>query len=91
MKSICCGIRLTDKVIFQFIVCYTTKPSKPPNAVDLAMDLLLSRPANTAENRPITNLITRISVNTTATSKKVKICTRRLLFCSNLCNVSRMI
>jgi len=25
-----------------------------PNAVDLAMDLLLSRPANTGENQPIT-------------------------------------
>jgi len=26
------------------------------NAVDLAMDLLLSRPANTGKNQPITNL-----------------------------------
>ena len=49
-----------DKVIFQFIVYYyEPSPSKLKanlNVVDLAMDLLLSRPTSTGENQPITNL-----------------------------------
>jgi len=42
---------LPDKVNFQFFVhCYepSNKHKATPNAVDLAMDLLLSRPANTS-------------------------------------------
>jgi len=73
---------LHDKVIFQFIVYYH-KPSPNKlkvthNAVDQAMDLLLSRPTNTGENHLITNLKPRMSANTTYTSKKTKICTKRL-------------
>jgi len=65
---------LHDKVIFQFILCYyEPSPNKlkaTPNDVDLAMDLLLSRPINTGENQPITNLKQRISSTTTFTTKK---------------------
>jgi len=43
-----------------------------PNAVDLAMDLLLSSQARTQENQPITNLTPRTFANTTVTGKKVK-------------------
>jgi len=43
------------------------------------MDLLLSWPTNTDDNQPITNLKPRISASTTVISKKIKICTRRLL------------
>jgi len=39
---------------------------------------------NTGENQRITNLKARIATNSAVTSKKVKICGRRLLFCSNL-------
>jgi len=42
--------------------------------LDLAMDLLLSRPENTGENQPITNLKPWISANTTGTSENIKIC-----------------
>jgi len=62
-----------------------------PNAVDLAMDLLTSWPANTGDNQPITNLKPKISTNITVTDKKVKMCTIRLLFCLNFCDVSGMI
>jgi len=86
---------LHDKVIFQFIVHYyelfPNKPKATPSAVDLAMDLLLSRPTNTAENQPITNLKPPLSANTTFTTKKTKICTRRLLFSSNFSDLHRMI
>jgi len=34
----------------------SNKLKATPNAVDLAMDLLLSRPENTGGNQPITNL-----------------------------------
>ena len=44
------------KVIFQFIVFYyESSPNKlkaTPNAVNLAIDLLLSRPENTGVNQP---------------------------------------
>jgi len=47
---------LPDKVIFQILIHnYEFSPNKlkaTPNAVDLAMDLLLSRPANTGVNQP---------------------------------------
>jgi len=46
-----------------------------PNAVDLAMDLLLHRPANTGENQLISNLKPQIFANNIVASKKVKICT----------------
>jgi len=49
---------------------YTTK--NPSNTVDLPMDLLSSRPGNKCENRPITNFKSRVSANTTVTSKKLK-------------------
>jgi len=69
-----------------------TKPQKKlkatPNAVDLAMDLLLS---NTEENQLITNLKPRSFANTTVTSIKVKDFIRRLLFCSNLYDARGMI
>jgi len=35
------------------------------NAVDLTMDLLLSRPANTSQKQPITHLKPLISANST--------------------------
>jgi len=67
---------LNDKVIFQFIVYYnepsTNKLKGTLNAVDQAMDLLLSRPTNTGENQLITNIKPQISVNTTFTIKKLK-------------------
>jgi len=67
---------LQDKVIFQFIVYYyepfPNKLKGTPNAVDRAMDLLLSRPKNTDENHLITTLKPRISANTTFTTKKLK-------------------
>jgi len=66
---------LHDKVIFQFIVYYEPSPNKlqgTPNAVDLAMDLLLSRPTNAGENHLITNLKPRISASATFTTKKTK-------------------
>ena len=73
---------LHHKVIFEFIIYYyEPSPNKlkgTPNAVDQAMDLLLSRPTNTGENHLIINLKPQISANTTYTSKKTKICTKRL-------------
>jgi len=48
---------LPDKVIFEFTVYYEVPPNKlkiTPNAVDLAMELYLPRPANTGENQLIT-------------------------------------
>ena len=67
---------LHDKVIFQFIVYYyEPSPNKleaTPNVVDVAMDLLLSRPTNTRGSQSITNLKRRISANTTFTTKKIK-------------------
>jgi len=69
---------LPDKVIFQFTMNAPQTSLKPPNAVDLAMYLLLSRLPNTGNNQPITSLKPRMSSNTTVTSEKVKICTRRL-------------
>jgi len=50
-----------------------------------------ARPEKTEENQPITNLKPRAFANTTVTSKKVKDFTRRLLFCSNLYDVSGII
>ena len=86
---------LHDKVIFQLIVYYY-EPSPnnlkaTPNAVDQAMDLLLSRLKNTGENQLIINLKPRISADTTFTTKKTRICSRRLFFCSNLSDLHRMI
>ena len=73
---------LYDEIIFKFIVyCYEPSLNKlkaTPNAVDQAMDLLLSRPTNIGENQLITNLKPRKSPNTTFTTKKTNICTRRL-------------
>jgi len=61
---------------------YTTNPPNKlqatHNAVDLTMDLLLSRPANTSEKQPIPNLKTWISANPTDTSEKLKFA---LFFC----------
>jgi len=75
---------LHHEVIFEFIIYYyEPSPNKlkgTPNAVDQAMDLLLSRPTNTGENHLIINLKPQISANTTYTSKKTKICTRRLFY-----------
>jgi len=85
---------LRDRIIFEFIVFYHEPPSKlksTPDIVDLVMDLIQSKPANTDENQPITNLKPRISANTTVTSKNVKICSRWLHFCSKVCDVSGMI
>ena len=74
-----------DKVIFQFILYYyepsPNKLKSTPDIVDLLMDLLLSRPTTTGENQTITNLKPPISVNTTFTTKKTKICTTRLFCC----------
>jgi len=50
-----------------------------------------ARPENTEENQPTTNLKPRTFANTTVTNKKVKVFTRRLLFCSKLYDVSGMI
>jgi len=65
---------LHDKVIFQSFVYYyessSNKLKGTPNAVDQAMDLLLTRPTNTGENHLVTNLKSRISANTTFTTKK---------------------
>jgi len=41
------------------------------------------RAENKDENQPITNLKPRTFANTSVTSRKVKVFTRRLLFCSN--------
>jgi len=43
-----------------------------------------ARPENTDENQPNTNFKLRTFAITTVTSKKVKVFTRKLLFCSNL-------
>jgi len=48
-------------------------------------------PENTEENQSITNLKPRTFANTTVTNKKVKDFAIRLLFSSNLCDVSGMI
>ena len=65
------------KPIFNVLLT-TMNPSNKlkatPNAVDLAMDLILFRSAETGEKQPITNLKPWISANTTGTSEKVKIC-----------------
>jgi len=52
-----------------------------PNVVDLTMDLLLSRSANTSQKQPITHLKLWISANPTDTSEKVKFA---LFFCSSI-------
>jgi len=63
-----------------------------PNAVDLAMDLLLSSQARKPRgNQPITNLKLRTFANTTVTKEKVEDFAIRLHFCSNLYDVSGMI
>ena len=71
-----------DEIIFKFIVYYyepsLNRLKATPNAVDQAMDLLLSRPTNISENQLITNLKPRKSANTTFTTKKTNICTSRL-------------
>jgi len=51
----------------------SNKLETTPTAVGRAMDLLLSRRANTGENQPVTNLKPRMAANTTGTSEKVKI------------------
>jgi len=52
----------------------TTNPLKlnyyTPNALDLMLDLLQSRPTNTGENQPITNFKPQIYANTTVNSNK---------------------
>jgi len=48
-------------------------------------------PGNTGENQRITNLKARIATNSAVTSKEVKICSRSLLFCSNLRDASGII
>jgi len=58
---------LYDKIIFQFTVYYKTPSNKvkaTSNAIDLAMDLLLHKLANTGENQLINNLKPRFSANT---------------------------
>jgi len=62
-----------------------------PNAVGLAMDLLLSRRANTGDDQPITKLNPWISASTTSTIENVKICTVFLFLCSNLWDLHGMI
>ena len=47
-----------------------------------------TRPENTDENQPITNLKPQTFANTTGTSKKAKVFTGTLLFCSNLYDVT---
>ena len=73
-----------------FLYCESSqnKLKATPNAVDLAMYLLMHRAANAGVNQPATNLKPRISAITNVNSENVKICTRRLLFCSNVCDVS---
>jgi len=61
-----------------------------PNAVDLTMDLFLSRIANTSEKQPITYLKPWISANPTDASEKVKICIVFLPFYSNLYDLREM-
>ena len=55
-------------MLFSNSLYAAAKPSKKvkchPDAVDLVMDLLQSRPANTGENEPITNFKPRISTGT---------------------------
>jgi len=66
---------LPDKVNFQFCAYYYESPKQPtshPKTVDLKMDLLLHRPANTSEKQPITHLKPWISANPTDTRKKLK-------------------
>ena len=88
---------LHDNVIFQFIVYYC-EPSQNKlkatyNSVNQAMDLLLSRPTNTGENQPKTKSADNREYQPTPhlPLKKLKICTRRLFFCSNLTDLHRMI
>jgi len=50
-----------------------------------------ARPEIAEEKQPITNLKPRTFTNITVTNKRVKVFTRRLLFCSNLYDVSGMI
>ena len=50
-----------------------------------------TRPENTDENQPITNLKPRTFANTTVTCKKAEVFTRTLLFCSDLYDVSGLI
>ena len=51
----------------------TNKFKSHPCAVDLAMDLLLSRQEKTRENQPMPNSKPWISATTTGTSEKVKV------------------
>ena len=58
---------------------YESSPNKlkaTPNAVDLAMDLLLSRPAKTDVNQPIPILKNESPPTPKSPLKKVNICTR---------------
>jgi len=85
---------LPDKVNIQFCVYNYESPKQTwanPNAVDLTMDLLLSRPANTGQEQPLTHLKSWISANTTDTSAKVKLCIGFLLFNTKLCYLHGMI
>jgi len=65
---------LHDKIISNVLYTTINLPQasfkSTTNAVDQAMDLLLSRPTNTRENHLIINLKPRISANTTFTTKK---------------------
>jgi len=61
----------------------SNKLKHPTNAVDLRMDLLLSRPENRGENQLITNIKPQISTNT-VTSKKVTFCTNKVAFLINV-------
>jgi len=86
---------LPMKSFFNSLYTITKPPNKlkaSPNTVDLEMDLLFSSQVR-LENQPInnTNLKPRTFANTTVTSKKVEVFTRRLLFCSNLYDASGMI
>lgn len=79
---------LHDEAIVQFVV-YCELPQKikiNTSAVDVAMDLLLTRP--TGENQSITNLKPWISANITGTSEIVK---TDIVFCLNLCYLRGMI
>ena len=83
------------EVSFQFIVCYYEAPKKlkanPTLVIWQWICFCPTRPENTGENQPITNLKPRTFANTTVTSKKAKVFTRTLLFCLNLYDVSGMI
>ena len=87
---------LSYEDIFQFIVHHYETPKTSLKAPPMLLIcrwicFYLVRPENRAENQSTNNLKPRISANTTFTSTKYKVFSKRLLFCSDLSfNVSRM-